>query len=404
MDPIERPAYLNKLAGYIDAPVAKVLTGVRRAGKSTLLALLRSRLDAAGKGPVIELNFDLLENAGLCEATALNTYIGAHAPAAGRFYVLLDEVQEVAGWEHVVTSLLAQGRADIYLTGSNSRLLSSELATYIAGRYVSFEVSTLSFAEYVDFAERTGLSTDDTDALFRRYLVRGGFPGLFAADYSDEQARQIVSDIYASALIRDVLTRRAIRSPELFERVARYALDNVGNTFSARRVSDFLKSESKTVSHQTVADYLAALCDAFLLRKVSRFDLRGRAVLATQEKYYAGDHGLINALLGYSTTRLPGILENIVQAELRLRGYDITVGKLGDAEVDFVARRRDERMYLQVATSVLDPETRRREFAPLLAIRDSYPKYVLSLDDLAGGSDNGVRHRRVPDFLLDQSW
>ena len=213
-----------------------------------------------------------------------------------------------------------------------------------------------------------------------------------------------MSDIYASALIRDVLTRRQIRSADLFERVAAYALDNVGNIFSARRVSDFLKSQSRKAGHDTVAEYLAALCDAFLLRRVARFDLRGHAQLAMREKYYVGDHGLVNALLGFSTGRLPGLLENIVQAELRVRGYEVSIGKLGDTEVDFVGQRRDERIYVQVATSILDPATRSREYAPLFGIADSFPKFVVTMDDLAGGTQAGIRNVRILDFLLDPTW
>lgn len=402
----DRPTYLAKLEGYVDTPFAKVVMGMRRCGKSALLSLFHDRLLSRGVAPerVIQLNFDLLENATLCEPDALNTYISSRLPDQGPLYVLLDEVQEVDRWERVVNSLIAAGRTDVYLTGSNSKLLSSELATYIAGRYVSIEISTLSFSEFLSFARQSGQGPDDIRAQFNRYLVRGGFPVLFSADYSEEQVRQLVSDIYASTLLRDVLTRKNIRSPELFERVALYALDNVGNTFSARRVSDFLKSESKSITHQTVADYLAALGEAYVLHKTPRFDLRGKTHLATQEKYYAGDHGLINALLGYSATHLPGILENIVQAELRSRGYQVSIGKLGENEVDFVAQRQDERLYVQVAASILDPATRQREYAPLLAIRDSYPKYVLTLDDLASGTTEGIRHLRIPDFLLTQGW
>ncbi|MCL2779979.1 MAG: ATP-binding protein [Actinomycetia bacterium] len=405
---LDRPLYTDRLAGYVDTPFAKVLTGIRRCGKSVLLRLLRERLSSRGVPGerIVHLDFDDLRNAHLRVPQVLHAYLAERVPSdGGTLYVLLDEIQEVVEWEKVVNSLLASGRVDLYLTGSNSRLLASELATYIAGRYVSIEVSTLSFGEFVRFAQETGhgagLSTRD---LFTKFQARGGFPGLFAADFFDEQARQIVADIYASAVLRDVVSRNQIRSPGLFERVARYALDNVGNIFSARRVSDFLRSESMSVGHQTVADYLQAMTDAYILRRVRRFDLRGRAHLATMEKYYCGDHGMVNAILGPSMTRLPGILENIVHAELVRRGYEVSIGKVGAAEIDFVAQRRDERVYVQVSASILDPATRQREYAPLLAIADSYPKYVVTLDDVVGGSTRGVRHARVPDFLLDAAW
>lgn len=403
MDYIDRPVYMSALESYVDAPVVKVLTGIRRSGKSVLLEMLKGRLQSRGvsEDRIISLNFDEFENADLRQASALNACIVGRAPAEGRYYVFLDEVQEVAEWERVVNSLAAHGRADVYITGSNGSLLSSELATYISGRYVTIQVAPLSFGEFVDFWRLQGRAAEGVDALFGRYLRSGGFPGLFAAEYSHEQVRSLVTDIYSSIVLRDVMGRVEVRSSELFERVAMFVLDNVGSVLSANRISVFLKSQGKTLTHQTVADYLKALVDAFLLRRVDRYDVRGRAHLATQEKYFAGDHGIVNALLGYSAGRLPGLLENIVQAEMRLRGYGVSVGKVGDKEIDFIASRGDERVYLQVCVSALDPETRAREFAPLLALRDSFPKFVLSLDALAGGTVEGVRHVYLPEFLLE---
>jgi len=403
---IDRPFYMSQLDGFIGAPLAKVLTGIRRGGKSTLLRLLRERLIAGGIDParIVLLQFDAMQNDELRTAQALHDYLTGRAPADGPYCVLLDEVQEVDGWERVVNSLIAQGGVDVYVTGSNSRLLAGDLATYIAGRYVSFEVAPLSFSEFVTFARETSQGPDGTRHQFERYLVRGGFPGLFAADFSDEDAARVIADIWTSVVVRDVLTHNSIRSPELFERVARFALDNVGSPFSARRVAAFLKAEAKPLSHQTVADYIQAMTNAYLLRRTPRYDLRGKAYLSSTEKFYAGDHGLVNALLGYDPSRIPGLLENIVQSELRLRGYDLSVGKMGDQEVDFVAQRKGERLYIQVATSALDPATLQRELAPLLAIKDSHPKYVLTLDTLAGGNTQGVKSMYLPDFLLAQGW
>ena len=403
---IERPKYMVKLEGFIDTPVAKVLTGLRRSGKSALLAMLRERLLSRGVYPqrILTINFDELENASLRDPFILNDYITAQAPEEGPYYVFLDEIQEVPQWERVVNSLIAHGQADIYVTGSNSTLLSSELATYIAGRYVSFEVAPLNFGEFVEFSIQTGHQESSMQQYFSRYLVRGGFPGLFASDYTEEQARQMTQDIYSSILIRDVIGRKQIRSVELFERVALYALDNIGNIFSANRVSTYLKSQGKVLSHQTVADYLAALTEAYALRKVTRYNLRGRAHLETGEKYYAGDHGLVNAAFGFSRSRIPGLLENIVQAEMRSRGYKVFVGRMGEAEVDFIGERQGETIYIQVSMSILDETTMAREFAPLLAIKDSYPKYVVSMDDFAGGNVQGVRSVRIWDFLLDETW
>jgi len=403
---VDRPTYLATLQGYLGAPLAKVLTGIRRGGKSTLLSALRDRLIQRGVAPerIIHLDFDEYENAPWATAEALNAYLTANAAADGPYHVLLDEIQEVSGWEKVVNSLIAHGRADIYLTGSNSRLLSGELATYVAGRYVSIDIAPLGFAEFLHFTRATGLYTASTQDAFARYLRFGGFPGLFAVEYSDQQSQRVLLDTYQAILLRDVITRRQIRSPELFTRVALYALDNVGNTFSAKRVSDYLKAQHKPITHQTVADYLDTMVDAFLLYKVPRYNVRDRAHLQTQEKYYTGDHGLITGALGFSQSRLPGILENIVHNELRLRGYQVAIGKVGDAEVDFVASRNDERLYIQVCVTALDPATYQRELAPLLAIKDSYPKYLLTLDTLASGNTQGVKSLYLPDFLLAQGW
>jgi predicted AAA+ superfamily ATPase len=395
---------LDWLKGFCDQPVAKVLTGLRRSGKSSILRQTADwlRTEHASPERVVHLDFDLLSTARLRAAEALEAHIKDSTPETGPVYVLLDEVQEVADWERLVNSLLAEGRADVYLTGSNSKVLSSELATYITGRYVELAVAPLTFAEHLDFVRTLGVRpVGDTDAEFNRYLIAGGFPGLHVADLSEAQTQQMVGDIYRSILVKDVLTRHPVRQADLFERVAQFAFDNAGQSFSARRVSAHLKSQQRQLSHQTVAEYLGYLEEAFLIRRVPRNDLRGRAILATNEKFYPGDHGIVNALFGYDPTRLPGLLESVVAAELRHRGYSVTVGRVGEAEVDFVADRAGDRVYVQVAATILDPETRRREFAPLQAIRDSHPKLVLTLDTVAGGSVDGIRHRRLQDFLLD---
>jgi predicted AAA+ superfamily ATPase len=408
---------MERIARYVDAPMVKVLTGPRRAGKSRLLALTAHLLRERGvpENRIMHLDFDALELVDLRSAQALGRHIADVIPPDGRIYVLLDEVQEVTEWERLVNSLAASGRADVYVTGSNSTLLSSELATYIAGRYISIDVWPLSFQEHLAFTaaypredvDGTATLADPGrgDVEFTRYLRCGGFPGVAVAGFAEPDARAAVADIYRSTLIRDALSRYAIRDAEMFERVAAFALDNIGNPFSARRVAAFLKSQGRSVNHQTVANYLAALAEAFVVTRVPRFDIRGKALLATDEKYYVSDHGLVHALFGYSDQRLSGILENIVWAELRRRGWDVRIGKAGAAEVDFVADRHSERIYVQVSVTVLaSPETRRREYAPLEQIRDSYPKYVLTLDPAAGDTTGGIRHQRIPDFLLDNTF
>jgi predicted AAA+ superfamily ATPase len=399
----DRPAYTAGLRSYVDTPIIKVLTGIRRSGKSSLLTLMADWLGAVHSTPdrVLRLDFDLLENDPWRDSLALNERIHSELPADGPLYVLLDEVQEISGWERLVNSLLAEGRVDLYVTGSNSSMLSSELGTYITGRYVEIQVSPLSFAEHLDFS-RELLGQDRPVAQeFDAYLRRGGFPALYAAPYDDAQARQIVSDIYRSILTKDVFTRRQIRQADLFERVARFTLDNVGNPMSARSISAFLKSQQRTLTHPTVSEYLSCLAEAYLVSPVARYDLRGRGLLSTHDKYYPGDHGLVSAVLDFAPTRLPGLLESIVWAELTRRGYDTHIGREDRYEVDFVADKAGSRLYLQVATSILDPATRDRELRPLLAIGDSHPKVILTMDSITGQLGKGIQSRTIQDFLLD---
>jgi predicted AAA+ superfamily ATPase len=263
----------------------------------------------------------------------------------------------------------------------------------------------LSFQEHLAFgAQHSDRDVTRIDDEFQRYLRFGGFPGVHVVPLDESDARLMITDIYRSTLVRDVLTRNSIRDADMFDRVAAFAIDNVGNPFSARRVSDFMKSQRRSVGHETVLNYLTALAEAFVITRVPRFDLRGRALLATDEKHFVGDHGIVHALFGYSDQRLPGVLENIVWMELRRRGYDVTVGRVGAAEVDFVARRQEHTVYVQVALTVSAEFTRRREFGALQAITDNHPKYVLTLDPLVGGNVDGIRHLRLPDFLLSDEF
>lgn len=409
MDLVDRPLYMDRIAPFVDAPFVKVLTGLRRSGKSRLLQLTAQHLRRRGVSPrrIVYLNFDSFELSDLRSARALHEYLSSVMPEEGRCYVLLDEIQEVEEWERLVNSLASNDRTDVYLTGSNSRIFSGELATYIAGRYKSIHVWPLSFREYREFAAKySERNPAGIDEQFQRYVRLGGFPGLHSSASLDESdVLSTVTDIYQSTLIRDVLTRHSIRDADMFERVAAFALGNIGNPFSARRVADFMKSQRRRISHETVINYMAALAEAFVIAKVPRFDVHGKNILATDQKYYAGDHGIVNALFGYSDKRLPGLLENIVWMELRRRGFEVRIGWVGAAEVDFVATRQNEKLYIQVATTIAaSSETKRREYAPLEAIKDNYPKYVLTMDPLAKDDSGGIFHRRVPDFLLSEDW
>ena len=408
MELVDRPLYLDRIEALIGAPVVKVLTGLRRSGKSRLLELVADRLQSRGISSerIFHVNFDSLELVQFATAESLNALIKETVPAQGPVYILLDEVQEVRDWEKLVNSLIADGRFDISIPGSNSRLLSGELSTYIAGRYISIDVLPLSFAEYLAFGGAySNRDMTRIDEEFERFTRLGGFPGIHVTPLDDQTSQQMVSDIYRSTLVRDVLTRNSIRDVDMFEKVSAFVIDNVGNPFSARRVAEFMKSQRRKVSHETVLNYLNALAEAFVVTRVPRYDVRGRALLATDEKHYLGDHGITSALFGDSRQRLPGVLENIVWMELRRRGYEVFVGRVGKAEVDFVARRQSEVIYVQVSVTIAaSEETRRREYAPLEAIVDNYPKFVVTLDPFSGDNAGGIHQMKIPDFLLSDQY
>jgi predicted AAA+ superfamily ATPase len=401
---IERDIYMERIGPYIGKPYIKVLTGIRRCGKSTILLLLRERLKAEGvnEDHIIHINFENLSYMDLLTAPKLRAYILDRMKDGGVYYVLLDEIQEVAEWERAVNSLMVESRADIYITGSNSKLLSSELATYIAGRYVSVEVMPLSFAEYIRF--RTGNAAPPEAlalaGLFRDYLRRGGFPRIALDNNDYEEDYKTVYDIYSSILLLDTVKRHNIRNLELLSRVIRFVFDNVGNVFSAKKIADYFKSQRRGIRVETLYNYLEALEESYIITRIPRYDIRGKEILKTNEKYFAGDHSLIYALLGYQDHRISGVLENIVMQELKRRSYTVYTGRLGNREVDFIAQRRTEKLYIQV-TYTLDSETViQREFAPLLDIRDSWPKYVLSLDQFWQDTVEGIRYKSLPEFLL----
>ncbi|MDR1413043.1 MAG: ATP-binding protein [Actinomycetes bacterium] len=411
---IARPRYLNDLKQFQDKDLIKVLVGIRRCGKSSLLRLHRDQLLAQGvpDNRVIHLDFDIAEFSELQNAQQLNVWLTQHMREPGSYYVLLDEVQEIVGWEKVVNSLYAQKVADIYITGSNARVLSSELATYLTGRYVTVPVYPLSFEEYFAF-NASHLIKDEADvranrtllaAAFEDYRERGGFPVVYAGDFDVEQGNRIVLDVYNSILLRDIVQRHNVRNVDMLERVAQFVLGNVGNIFSGNKIADYFKSQRRATNPETVYNYLKILAEAYVIAKASRFDIEGKNILKTNEKFFAGDHSLVTAVLGYSANRLPGVLENIVYLELRRRGWTTYVGKQGVREIDFVAQRAGQRIYVQVCSRLGSEETVQREFAPLRALRDSYPKYVISLDADAPESVEGIMRMSIPEFLLREDW
>ncbi len=396
---ILRPDYVNAIKPYIDAPLVKILSGVRRCGKSTILMMLADELRARGIASecIIERRYNEMEYNCF---TAKEMYCDLMDTIAGkgRCYLLLDEVQEIDGWEKVLNDLLEKNAADLYVTGSNSRLMSAEIETYLTGRYVSIPVYTLSFREYLNFR---GKSTADA-ASFDEYLQYGGFPVIGISNFDTHTAYQIVDGIYASVITRDISKRHRIRNKELFDRVVRYIIENVGMTFSANTIVKYLKNEKRTLSVETIYNYLKWLGEAFIIYPCKRYDLQGKEVLKTQEKYYLSDISLRYSQMGFDSKMLSAMLENVVYLEFKRRGYDVYIGKNQTKEIDFVGVRREERIYVQVCDRL--PDGSDRETANLMELRDHYHKYVVCRDPLASGNDNGIEIVNIVDFLLRNEW
>lgn len=398
---INRPDYIEALEPFIDKPLVKILAGVRRCGKSTIFEMLKE--DFLRRGVSMDhiickryTEMDIPEN-----ITAKQMYdeLTAAMLGKGHCYLLLDEIQEIDGWEKAVNSLLESTDADIYVTGSNSKLMSGEISTYLTGRYVSIPVYTLSFKEYLAFKQDSPLSRRE---LLEDYIRFGGFPIVALSEYDEQSAYQIVNGIYHTVVSRDIVKRHRINKQDLFDRLVKYIIENMGKTFSANSISTFLKSEHRKVSVESIYNYLRWLEQAFIIYPCERYDLQGKSILKTQEKYYLSDVSLKYALLGYNRKMLDGAMENIVFLELKRRGYDVFIGKNDTKEIDFVATRRDERIYVQVCVRI--PETSDREVGNLMEIRDHYPKYVVTLNEMDTGIENGIKIVHLADFLLAEAW
>ena len=403
---IKRNLYLEEIKKYINKPIIKVITGMRRSGKSMILKLIQEELQNIGivKENIIYMNFESLTFMDIKDFEALYKHIIEKTSDKKRkIYILLDEIQEVKGWEKAINSFLVDLDVDIYITGSNANLLSSELATYIAGRYVEIKIYPLSFQEYIDFVSENNKENPlSLDEYFNQYLNFGGLPGIHIFNYNKEEIYQYLVDVYNSILLRDVITRNNIRDIELLERVVLYIMDNIGNTFSAKSISDFLRNQGRKLSVETIYNYLKALENAFIISKVQRYDIKGKNILETQEKYYLSDLGFRHAKLGYQSNDISGYLENIVFLELLRRKYKVNIGKQSNKEIDFVANLRDENLYLQVTYLLASPETTEREFSPLKSVKDNYPKLVLSMDNLPESNVEGIKRKKIIDFLLER--
>lgn len=390
---------------FVDAPFIKILTGVRRCGKSTILKLIMKRLvEERGIAPeqIVSFRFDSMEYDGYSAREMYALLKGALAPQR-RTYLFLDEVQEIEGWEKVVNSLATDFDVDIYLTGSNSRMMSSEIATYLTGRYVAFRIYTLSFGEYLFFKSHYAEVGDPKQEL-AEYVRLGGFPGTHLQAYSQDEVYTIVRDIYNSTVFSDIVRRNQIKKVDQLERVVKYVFNNVGNTFSASSISAYLKSERRSLDNETIYSYLDKLESAYLLHRCSRYDLRGKAILKTQEKFYLADVALRYSVLGYNEDSVAASLENVVYLELLRRGYEVYIGKTPDGEVGFVATRQGEKLYVQVTQEITSEKTEKREYERLLEIHDNYPKYVLLTNDFAGGNHEGIQTMHVADFLLSDAY
>lgn len=402
---IVRERYMRLVRDFMDKPIVKIITGMRRSGKSALLELTKQELLNRGVNAknIIFINFESLRYESLKNYKTLYSEIAIKAEQAnGRVYILLDEIQEVDSWERVINSLRVDFDCDIYVTGSNAKLLSGELATLLAGRYVEIQVYPLDFAEYLTFAAENEIEvTLSKQEHFANFLRFGGLPGIHQMKWEETSVMQYLHDIYNSVLLKDVIARNKIRDTALLESIVLYLMDNIGNTFSAKTISTFLKNQGRKLSTETVYNYLQALENAFLIHKVVRFDIKGKRILETQEKYYLSDLGLRHAVMGYRDNDIAGILENTVYLELLRRGFSVNIGKQNAAEVDFIANKADERIYIQVCY-VLTPENTDREFAPLEAISDNYEKLVLSTDTLLHINRNGIRQKNIIDFLLNK--
>mgnify|MGYP005767090249 CR=1 FL=1 len=394
---IIRPQYMELLKAYRDVPLVKILAGIRRCGKSTILEMLRDDLlkNGVAADHIISMRYTSEDFDDGMTDKDMYKGIKRQMVGDGRYYLLLDEVQEIDGWEKAVNSLLENTDADIYVTGSNSKLMSSEISTYLTGRYISIPVYTLSFAEYLEFKKQSSLSPRE---LLNEYIRMGGFPIVAFGNFDEHSAYQSVEGIYNSVITSDITKRHNIANFDLFNRVVRYIVENVGKTFSANAIVKFLKSEGRSLSVEAVYNYLNWLEKAFVIYRCQRYDLQGKAVLKTQEKFYLADPSLKYCIMGFNPKSIAAMLENIVYFELRRKGYDVYIGKNETKEIDFVAVRRDERIYVQVCRRL--PEESDREVANLLEIRDHYPKYVVTLDELASGNINGVKIVHLADFLL----
>ena len=400
---LKRDEYIKQIVPFIDKDVIKVLTGIRRSGKSVMLKLLMEELKNRGinENQFIYINFENLKYRNLKNYEKLYDFILNKVDDKYKsYYIFLDEIQEVEEWERCVNSLRVDEelRFDIYITGSNAKLLSGELSTYLAGRYIEFIVYPFSFKEFFEIIQEKNQEIKVKEA-FQKYVKFGGMPFLHNLDYNFEASMQYLQDLYASIILKDITQRNNIRDTDLLERIINYIVMNIGNTFSATSISKFFKSENRKVATETILNYIKACEEAFLVYRVARNDLLGKKILNVNEKYYIADHGIREAIMENNQKNINQVLENIVYFEMLRRGYNIKIGKVDNLEVDFVCKKNDETIYIQVSYLLASEDTKEREFSVLENIKDNYPKYVLSMDEF-DMSRNGIKHVNLIKFLV----
>lgn len=397
---ITRPDYLEKLKPFIDVKLVKILAGIRRCGKSTILEMLKQELLSRGidEKHIITRKYSNEDYDKSFTSKKMYEELKSFMVDGNKYYFLLDELQEINGWEKVVNTLLENYNTDIYVTGSNSKLMSSEISTYLTGRYITIPVYTLSFKEYLTFKNNPNKSNKEH---LQDYIRFGGFPLVASANFDEKAAYSIVEDIYNSVVVNDITNKHQISNIDLFNRVVRFIVENVGKKFSANSIVNFLKSEKRSISVEAIYNYLEWLEKAFVIYRCKRYDLRGKNVLKTQEKFYLADQSIKYALYGFNPTSIASMLENLVFFELKRRGYDVFIGKNADKEIDFVAIKRDDKLYVQVCREL--PKESDREIANLMEIKDHFPKMVVTLDDYASGNVNGIKIVHLVDFLLDEN-
>lgn len=393
----KRKDYIERIKPFMRKSVAKVLTGQRRVGKSFLLyQLIEEILGEEPNANIIYINLEDFAFSSLQTAQDLHSYIISQSQKKGKNYIFIDEIQDIPGFEKVIRSLLLNEDNDIYITGSNANMLSGELATYLSGRYIEFKIYSLTYSEFLEFHGLT--ENEKSYELYSRY---GGLPYLFNLPLEDETVNEYLKSVYSTIVFRDVVSRYKLRNTLFLEKLIQFLSENIGNLFSAKNISDYLKSQHATVSVNQIQNYTEYLSNAFLIHRVERYDLIGKRVFEIGEKYYFENMGIRNIVIGYRITDKAKILENLVYNHLLYRGYEVKVGYYGDKEIDFIGEKNGERLYIQVALKIDSEKTAEREFGNLLKIQDNYPKMVITEDNFSGNSYEGIRHCSIRQFLME---